>query len=306
MPLTPIVSSNDGPRLTVNQMLKSPTLIPRRMLRMLDQQFLADAILRNAGTTQSGAVVYEETAPQFADDEPEVIEEFAEIPATVGQVGTPKVVKADYRGLAVKVSERMRTRNQVDAMNRQMTQVRNTMVRHFEDRFLDMFLTNPSVQTYTGGDWNTASTRINDDLAEGALLVSEAAPDGRPQDFLGYSADTLIISQRIAVDFIKNDTIQAMYVGNIADESIRYRLVMPGRWGPYSVVISRRLTLKAPGKVILLERNTVGGIVDERPLRATPMYQDRPRETWRSDLTRASAMFLDNPKAAVIIDVETT
>lgn len=304
MALTPVVSVGDGPRLTVNQMLKSPTLIPRRVISMLEHQFIVDTILRRAGSAPSGAVVYEETAPQFADDEPEVIEEWAEIPATTGQVGTPKTVRAEYRGLAIKVSERMRTRNNVDAVNRQMRQVRNSMVRHWEKLFLQLILTHPSVLTFAGSaPWATASTDISNELIDAALLVTNAVPDvSRPEDWLGYDPNTLIMGTALGASFMKNDTIKAMFVGNIADENIKYKLALPGQWGPYRVLISRQMDVYAPTKAILLERGTVGGIADERPLRATEMYLDRPRETWRSDVTRASAMFIDNPKAAVIID----
>lgn len=305
MALTPVVGVGDGPRLTVNQMLKSPTTIPRRILSMMDQQFIADVVFRSAGSAPSGAVVYEETAPQYADDDPMVVEEFAEIPVTQGQVGTPKVIRTVYRSLAIMISERMRSRNNVDAVNRVMQQVRNSMVRAHEKVFLQTLLTNPSVLTFAGSaPWATASTNISNELVDASLLVTNAVadPTNRPEDFLGYTPDTLVMGTTVAANFMKNSTIQAMFVGNLADENLMYKLTMPGRWGPYRVLISRQMDILAPLKVIMLERGTVGGIVDERPLRATPLYEDKPRESWRSDVSRASGMFVDNPKAAVILD----
>jgi hypothetical protein len=56
-----------------------------------------------------------------------------------------------------------------------------------------------------------------------------------------------------------------------------------------------------PDKAILLESKTVGGISDERPLGATPLYEHRPTETWRTDVTRMSAVFIDQPKAGLVL-----
>jgi hypothetical protein len=298
MATVPVQGVNDGARLTVNQMIRQPTIVPKRMIRMLDQQFITNAVLRNAGAVPSGVLVYNESTPLFAEDDPQVYEEFAEIPATSVKLGQEKVAKSVYKGLAIKISERMRTRNRVDLVNTQMTQVRNSFVRHYEDTFLSLFLSNPNVPTQAAsGDWGSAATRVRDDLADGILAVQEAAVDDAPEDFLGFDPDTLILSNQTATAFLKNDDIAKVFQGNIADENFQYRGTMPGNFYGLRIVKSRRLD---PSKAILLERNTVGGISDERALRATPLYEDRPRETWRSDITRASLMFVDQPKAALI------
>jgi hypothetical protein len=56
-----------------------------------------------------------------------------------------------------------------------------------------------------------------------------------------------------------------------------------------------------PDKAILLESKTVGGISDERVLGSTPLYEHKPTETWRCDVSRMSAVFIDQPKAGVVI-----
>lgn len=302
MALNPYGKSNDGPRITVNALLKNPRTIPGRVLRMLDQQFITDSVLRNAGGTPSGAVVYEESAPQFAEHEASVVQEGSEYPTTRGLVGERKVVRTVKRGLALEVTEEMRMRNDIDAVNRSLTQVRNTIVRQHEDLFLKLFAEHASVQTMpASGLWDVNATRVRDDLADAMYMVREAAVEGRADDFLGYEPDTLIVSNLTATDLLKSDDIAKVYQGNIADETPGYVGAMPGRFFGLRILKSRRMSKIMPEKAILLNSRIVGGLVDERPLRATPMEQDRKREVWWSNVSRISTMFLDNPKAAVII-----
>ena len=117
---TPIVSTQDGPRLTVSMMLKSPTLIPKRVLSMLDNAFIVDSLLRDAADAPSGMVLYFESTPLFAKDDPTILDEFGEIPTTNGSLGTPKVARVVRRAFGLRVSKTMIDRNSSDAVNVQI------------------------------------------------------------------------------------------------------------------------------------------------------------------------------------------
>jgi hypothetical protein len=55
-------------------------------------------------------------------------------------------------------------------------------------------------------------------------------------------------------------------------------------------------------KALLLQAKTIGGIADERPLHATPMReQANNTETFRSNVIRRSAIFIDQPKAGIVL-----
>src|SRR6185312_3724617 len=96
---TNIISVQDGPRLTVSMLLKSPTLIPKRILDMMDQMFLVDSVLRGAQDAPGGSVLYFESTPLFSADDPAIMDEFGEIPTSNGSLGTPKVVRVVRRAL---------------------------------------------------------------------------------------------------------------------------------------------------------------------------------------------------------------
>jgi hypothetical protein len=308
---TPIIGVQDGPRLAVSQLVKQPTVIQRRILSMMNQMFLVDALLRKGNDAPSGAVLYYETTPLFTTDSPVVIDEFGEIPTTNGTMGIPKVVKTVMRAMGLRVSKRMIDRNNVDAVNSQLLQIRNTMIRAWEDAFLSALIANASVQTMTTDTyWGASGSHIRKDVNSAKFLIANASADGNGQNGtnkLGYVADTLVISTSTQTDFLDSNEVSLPYVGNIADENLLYTGKLPNKFLGLDVVVSWRLDTYANGTAIVLERMTLGGISDERGLYATPLYPEGngpnggPTESWRSDTGRMSAIFLDQPLAAVVI-----
>jgi hypothetical protein len=303
MGTSPIVSATDGPRITVAAMVKNPTIIPKRILSTLENQFIADSILRKLPPTQSGSYVYEESTPLFAEGDAPIVGEFGEIPVISGRVGARRVAVTVRRGLAVQVSETMKSRNDIDAVNTQVKQVKNTFIRTWETAFLNGLLNHPDVHTMpTTAPWDGVGSAIREDLVEATALIEDSSVDDQPEDFFGFSPNTMVIGKNVRDALMLSDDFNKAYVDNISDESVLYTGKLPGRFfNVDAFLVSREMDRLAPDSAILLERKTVGGIGDERPLRATPMYEDKPRETWRSDITRQSAIVIDQPKAACVI-----
>lgn len=313
MATTPIVSVQDGPRLTVSTLTKSPTLIPKRILSMLNNEFLGDALLRGASDAPSGSVLYFESTPLFAEGDPEILDEFGEIPTTNGSLGTAKVARVVRRALGLRVSKTMIDRNNIDAVQTQIVQIRNTMVRAWEDALFSAIVGNASVQSITTDHpWDGSNadhtTHIRGDINAAKYLIKTAAADDAGQQKFGYAADTLVISLESEQDFLDNDEVNNVYLGNIASESIRYTGVLPKKFNGLDVLTSWRLSAYFPQGALVLQRKVFGGVSDERPLQATPLYGEGgggnggPTESWRTDITRASAIFLDQPKAVVLIN----
>lgn len=306
----PLLSAQSGPQITVNSMMKSPTTIPRRILNMMDQAFLADALLRKGSNTDSGVVLYNESTPLFSDTEPKIVSEFGEIPTAGGLIGTPKAVRTVRRALGVLVSKTMRDRNNVDAINTQITQVRNTMIRAWDDAFISALVANTNVQTQAAaGYWDNSGSDADviGDINQCKYLVNTAYSGTNTANRLGYHADTMVISDAAEKILLDSATWKDVYQGNLADKNIKYTGKLPNRVQGLDVLVSWRLSDLAPDTAIILQRKVVGFISDERPLSATPMYgvgggpNGGPTETWRTDITRQSAVGIDQPKAAVIL-----
>jgi len=299
----PFISKVDGQRMLVSTLVKQPAVVPARILQMLDQQFLVDALLRPGPPAPSGVVLYNESTPLFSDDASSVVEEFGEIPVVSSSLGQPKTVRAVRRGMALKISQDMIDEENFDAVNTRMIQIRNTMRRDWEDAFLAALLANPavianSVAVTAGVAWAT-STTIRRDINNARKKVENAASDAAGNQPFGFEANTLVLSLNGKFDFLNSDDVAKVYLGgNIADQNLQYTGVLPNKFLDLDILWSRRLD---PTKALVMERKTVGGISDKRPLRATNLYEHQPTETWRSDVTRASSIFIDQPLACSVI-----
>lgn len=161
-PTYPIVGSYDGQRITVDDYLKDPLRIPALVIDIMANEFIIETVLRNAGANQSGAVRYEKSVPLYANNDTGIRAEFAEVPAVTGSVGEILVAYSYERALAITVSDEMRRRQVVDPVNRQLTQVKNTMVRAWNkaffslmDQIIDSQAAPPIYQINNGGNGAT-------------------------------------------------------------------------------------------------------------------------------------------------------
>jgi hypothetical protein len=236
------------------------------------------------------------------------MDEFGEIPVTSGSVGLPRAVRSVRRALGIRVSKTAMDRNNVEWVTTQMTQVKNTMVRSWEDALFSAIIANPSVQTLvTSQPWGSGTSHIRVDVNAAKYVIKNAASDAAGQQKFGYVADTLIVSTMTEFDFLDSGEVSIPYVGNIADENLLYTGKLPNKFLGLDVLVSWRLSTYAPNSVVVCQRNVFGFISDERPLQATPMYGEGngpnggPKEAWRSDITRASAIGIDQPKAVCVI-----
>ncbi|SRR5216683_573041 len=316
MPYTPFtdVASMDGPRITVSDYLKDPLRIPALILDMMQNEFIIDSILRNAGNNESGAVRFEQSTPLFADHDPDIRAEFAEVRAVQTSVGPLNVAYSFERAMAITVSDAMRRRQIVDPVNRQLLQVKNSMVRAWNVALFALFdAVVAANQTYAipaGSEWdNTKSyanvtgasvgNMIRSQISDAVYIVENAVADiqsGTTPNYFGFEPDTLIINHTAKLALFKSADFAKPYIGDAATASIQYTGLMPQKVMNLDVFVSRQCPIKT---AYILQRNRCGFISDEVPQTASPLYRDEPRKCWRSDVQRAAALGIDQPKAIV-------
>lgn len=292
---------SDAPRITVNELLKDPLVIPALILDITQNEFIVDSVLRNGGAAPSGAVRYSESTPLYADDYPEVRPEFGEVPVVPTSIGIPRVVFTHERAMAIMVSDEMRRRQTIDPVTRQLLQVKNTMVYSWNTAFYSAVVANASIQTLAVSNaWSSAAATIRADIAQACYLVENSnivSPSGITQ-WLGFEADTLIINHATKNTLLQSSTFAAPYIGDIASENLLYTGVLPQKIFNLDVLVSRQVPA---GNAIIMQRHRAGFYADELPFLAGPLYRDEPRKTWRSDTQRASAIGLDQPLAVCLL-----
>ncbi len=300
---TPVLSVSDGSRTTVSDLVGNPYLIPARILDVLANQFISETLLRNAGRNTNGLVSFHSSTPLYLDGDVEAVAEFAEIPVAAGQMGLPRLAYGIKKGLGVRVSREMRDEGNVDAVNRQITQLRNTHVRA-DERALRALLDDPSIPTVAAtAAWDAGATaKIRRDIARAKEQIASARPAGAPADSrFGFRADTVVMPGDIEPVLEGNEEFNRVYRDGQSSENIEYTGKLPTKIAGLDPLTSYSFS---SNKVLVLERGTVGFYSDTRPLEATPLYGEGggpnggPTESWRSDSTRKRVMGVDQPLAA--------
>lgn len=297
MPTTEFVSSSDASQqLKVNDFIKQPTLVQSVVTNMLNKQFVADALLRKAPGAAGGVVKFHEDESLFAEGI-EIIAEYGEIPVAKGQDGTPRAVFSVQGGGALLISEAMRRRNSIDLVNKRLRQIKNAMVKFWDDRFMAAVFSNGSIPTYAAPlAWTDTTSKILFDLAKANEQVLGQV-DGNGNEF-NFQPDTLLVNPLRASSMSYNDQIGKLFQGNIANENPLYTGDTGRDVSGFRLLKSFRVPVN---KAVLMERKTLGFISDEVDLSTTPMYEQRERQSHRSDTTRTSAIGIDAPKSAVIL-----
>ncbi len=301
MPVT-VVSVSDGPRTTVADLIGNPLLIPARVLDLLSNRFLSSVLLRDAGPNANGLVQYAESTPLYLGSDVENVAEFAEIPIGVGQIGTPRIAFATKKGLGVRVSREMRDENRIDDVNRQVTQLVNTMIRA-QERALRAVLLDPSIPTVAAtAAWTGTGSKVRRDIANAMEQVASATPNATTDDdLLGFEPDTIVFPGSITPALIDNQEFLEVFKTADPQNNLAYTGQLPNDVLGLAALTSRSWPRD---RVLVCERGTVGFYSDTRPLEATPLYGEGggpnggPTESWRSDTTNKLAMGADQPKAA--------
>lgn len=303
MASTNIVSVSDGSRFTVSDLIKNPLMVPTKLKELIENQFIAEALLRNAGKNDAGVVTFREGDPTFLDDDVQDVAEFGEIPVSAGKLGLPRAAYATKKALGVRVSKEMIDENNIDAVNKQMTGLRNTFVRANDRGAKALFLSTAVPTLPVSAAWDTPNGKPRTDLARGIEQIAMAAPAEATEDeWYGFQPDTIVVHPGLLATLMDNEQILKVYNGNVANESIAYTGAIPAQIMGLSVIQSRTFPID---KALILERGTVGFYSDTRPLQFTALYPEGggpnggPRETWRSDASHKRAIGLDQPKAAL-------
>lgn len=298
---TPVVSVNDGPRITVNDLIGNPLMIPTKLKELMLNQFISEALFRNEGETPNGLVMYHEGHPTFLEQDVQDIAEGGEIPIATSARGVPVVARANKRGLGIRVSREMIKANNVGEVQRQITQLRNTFVRA-DDKVARTLLGTVAALPVANA-WDTVDGNPRLDLATAIRTVTEAAPTGASSDeWYGFMPDTIVMNPGLLPTLLDNEKFLKVYQGNIANESIAYTGAFPARIFGLSVIQSMAWPTD---EVTVLERGTVGFYSDMFPMEITGLYPEGngplggPTQSYRCDATHTRAIALDQPKAAV-------
>lgn len=306
------VSSDDSHRVSIAELVKDPLVVPSRMYEDVNKQNYATKLFRNAGKAESGVFKFTPIEGAYADDDPQALNEWAEIPLTQAGRNKPFVGYTARWGLGLRISEQTVRRNNYDQLAMDMAKVKNSWARFDENKAVTALLA--ALPTYTGNNWNVTTTATADltdsifgDVFRAQFNIQNAdsdSSDGTGRQKLRFNPDTLVINTKmVTVLLLNRDLLSIVSAGNTADRSLLLKggqaaAAMLGSVLGVNVVTS---DLMDPNKAILLESGTVGFIAEEKSLYFSPLEFKAATRGWYTYGDRSYGIAVDNPKAGLVI-----
>jgi hypothetical protein len=288
--LPPAPPTIDGQgRITVEQFLKTPSRVTRVVEDLTRERFLAERIF-GRGDAQGGAVIFDQvTASElYTDRDVQAIDAGSEFPIVSSGETAPKVAAVTkWGGAAVLTYEAVR-RDSRDTLNRELTKLRNTIVRKIDTVAIAALNAAP-IQTFVGTDWSdsVAGNSVLD-LATGRSRIDD-------QD-MGYVADTILINPAQMVDLISNPKVAAA----LPRDNTAANPIASGQLGNYMGFTWYVTNRVAAGTAFILSAQMAGSLRDELPLYSRSI--DQPdRERWLVQAARVTVPIVTDPKAVVKI-----
>ncbi len=311
----PVGASDDGLRYAVNKLVKDPTFIPRKLEEDVTDQYFSKKLLRRGPAIPSGVLAFEEAEGQFADDDPEMLEEYAEIPLTSAKRGKLHFSAGKRYGRGLRISRQTVRRQNYDQLSRDMAKLRNNFTRVDENVAIAALLAAvPSryVDDVTAG-WTTSSGTAHSDAAAGifgdiaktVFNIKNAdgdTPDGTGTQKLRYKPDTIVMNTMLWTYLMFNPDIRSVLsVGNVANRN-------PLLTGDAVEAFTSSFGLKPVfsdkmnvDQALILEAGTVGCVSEEDPLHFSPLEFHASTASYDTYGERTWAVAIDNPKAACLI-----
>jgi hypothetical protein len=304
-------TSDDGLRYAVNRLVKDPAFIPARLEADVTEQYFARKLLRQGPPMPGGSIVFEESEGSFADDDPEILEEYAEIPLTQAKRGKLHTAYGARYGRGLRISRQTVRRNNYDQLSRDMTKLKNNFARVDENRAVTALLA--GLGTFTGNNWTTSTGTGSSDMAESVFSdvakvvfnIKNADADssnGTGSAKLRFKPDTIVLNPMLATKLMFNrDIINALSVGAVAGRNpLLTSEAVEAFTNAFGLkpVLTDSLNLD---KAIILEAGTVGFVSEEDALHFSPLEYHPSTASYDTYGERTWAVAIDQPKAGIVI-----
>ncbi|UGL61894.1 major capsid protein [Arthrobacter phage EastWest] len=276
------------PELTVNALLKAPTVLQKRIITP-SQNFLSDELFR-PGTTDSGAVIFSRAKksdiyPSRGDVEQ--IEPGGEFPyVDVDEEGAEVALSSKF-GAGYVVTDEARRRNQLSIIAKGNLKVRNALLRQDAYRCLAAF--RDAVPTVNSvGYWGVEARAWREDVLRNIAAIRSLG--------LGYSPDTVIVSPNTATELLLMPELDSLLPRETKQLNPVYNPSLSGLLNVNWVVNE----FASDTEAILLQTKMTGSNIVEKEYGVEVVREGtRKRDHVLAD--KWSVPIIDEPESALVI-----
>lgn len=250
-PGTPVKVGSDLTTTEIHHLMKTPSLLRKRLATILDHKFIADYLLAGRFTAEGGAILYETGEEIFPADSPEAIAPGGEYPKTVMTTGELASAKTRKTGLASDVTDEAISRLLINPVDRGLRKIANGMIRDIDGTALGVIASKVAQTFAASAQWTSGEA-----IVDTVLSAKAKAEEDHIEESFDYSVVALKPTQfaKVAASLIKSDLVPR--------ESGNFVLsgVIPDYLG-LTWVTSQHVPFSDP---ILVDRDQLGGMADEK------------------------------------------
>jgi hypothetical protein len=257
MPYTypPAAPTISGDSVTISRFLNNPTLVARRLRTLLEQRYIADALLSGRFNVEGGAVTYETGESIFTPDNPLAVQPGSEYPLTSPATGSASIAKTVKWGQDAIVTDESIKRRQMDPVNRALTKLANQNVAYVDSIALSAISSAVTNTAAAAAAWDNSATT-------GASILNDVAQAKASILALnqGYDPDTVVVNDADWA-YAMAKFVAAGYVPreNVADN--------PALTGNFPTILGLRWlaspNVAAANTALVLDSKQLGGMADE-------------------------------------------
>ncbi len=303
MPLTypPAAPTLSGDIITISRFLENPTLVARRLRTILEQRYIADALLTGRYQVSGGAIQFETGESIFVPDNPRAVPPGGEYPLTVPGTGTATLAKTVKWGEDTEVTDEAIKRLLMDPVNRALMKLANQNVRFVDSVALSAIASAVTNSAPAAATWATATANqiLRDVLLAKAAILAQNN---------GYDPDTVVVDD-INWAYALAAFVAGGYVPREAADN-------PALTGEFPVIAGMRWlatpNIPTVGTALVLDSTQLGGMADEdlggpgyvtaagpntAPVQVKVMRKD-DEDKWRLRARRVTVPVVVEPAAA--------
>lgn len=242
-----------GDTLSIHRLLQNPTLIARRLRTLLEQRYIADAILRGRFTVSGGAITYESGEPIGTAENPKAVAPGAEYPLVNLSTGAASVAKTTKWGQDALVTDEAIKRLQRNPVDRAFTKLANQSVKYVDSVALS------AVASAVTANTNLGVATLADASAEQILTAYMKAKAEIIALNEGYVPDMVVL------DDVSHATVMAKFIaaGYLPREAVNGPLVSGDFPDLQGMAWLATPNLPVANASLVLDSEQLGGMADE-------------------------------------------
>lgn len=264
--------STDSPALTVDVLLKQPTLISRALISLVSKRLVADKVFIHGTPDQvaGGAMRYQSLESIYLNDAAQQVAEGADFPLSAWSE-TVNTAPVNNFGQGFPVTNLAIRRNQRDVITRGTMKLANSIAKAIDTLAMATLVNTgayPAIQTVAASaHWAINTTDIISDVA-----AAQGALETKDNGYNGFQGATLILNTVHRASLIDNTVLRGALPRERmgGDTQIETGMMAPFL-GLDQILFTGQL---ASTTGILLDSTIAGVIADEPP---------DPNEGWVSD-----------------------